>query len=263
MSYIHLVNGDVAADTLSAVLAAAHNADPVMAMRDDLAAGPLRSVDDDYISRAAFWKRALGDTERNVTGEFEHAAMQLDELVAADTPVVVWHGQSASDQLMLRRVAYQLRNAPQRINEIALSLQELNTTPPWGDRPASLARYPAAALSARIKTIAPVSILRISRLALEWQELKHMNSDLRHWRGNSFEGGSFAEIDAIILEHATPSWQPSARLIANIMDDTPAVHANDVLIFWRCRELAATGRLSLRGDAMHMRASEARIGAPA
>jgi len=39
------------------------------AMRDDLAVGPLKSVDDDHALRAAFWKRALGDTDRDVASQ--------------------------------------------------------------------------------------------------------------------------------------------------------------------------------------------------
>src|ERR1700731_826413 len=150
MNYLHIVNGDVAADELSAALFQAGRTDPILSMRDDLAVGPLKSVDDDHALRAAFWKRALGETDRDVFVEFEQAAARLTALVNADNPVVIWHGQSARDQLMFRRTAYHLRNAPQRINEIGLTLQELGAVGAWGNRPASVGRFPQAALNARL-----------------------------------------------------------------------------------------------------------------
>jgi hypothetical protein len=258
MSYTHIVNGDVAAAVLSTALLEAGSTDPVLTMRDDLPVGPLKSIDDDHALRAAFWKRVMGQTDRDVFTEFEQAAARLTALVNDESPVVIWHGQSAGDQLVLRRIAYHLRNTPQRINEIALTLQELEKPELWSNRPTAVGLYTPAALQARLKTIAPVSILRIGRLALEWQELKQMNSDLRRWRTNTFESGSYTEIDALILESLTDDWQPSAQLVGQIMNVARGFFATDVLIFWRCRELAATGRLSLRGNSMQMRSSEAR-----
>lgn len=73
----------------------------------------------------------------------------LGGLARGETQIVIWHGQSAGDQLMLRRVAFHLRNAPQRLNEAKLSAQDL--------------------LIATNDT-APISVLRISRLALEWRK---------------------------------------------------------------------------------------------
>ena len=99
----------------------------------------------------------------------------------------------------------------------------------------------------------------IGRLALEWQELKIMNSDVRRWRTNSFESGTFAEIDALILEHLNDAWQSAADLAARIMAETVGFFASDTLICWRCRELSATGRLSVRGKPMEMRSVDTRV----
>lgn len=264
MSYIHIVNGDVAAKLLGTVLLDAGRSDPVVSMRDDLAIGPLRAVDDNLMVRASFWQRALGNpSERTMLEEFELAAKNLAAVVDGDTEVVIWHGQSSGDQLLLRRMAYHLRNQPQRINEIGLNACELGSVAPGPHGSASVGRYPAAALHARLKTIAPVSLLRIGRLALEWQELKIMNSDLRRWRTNSFQSGTFAELDALILEYLNDAWQTASDLVARIMAETVGFFASDTLICWRCRELAATGRLSVRGTPLEMRSAEARIMTPA
>lgn len=259
MSFIHIVNGDVAAKLLSTVLLDAGRSDPLVSMRDDLAIGPLRAVDDNLIVRASFWQRVLGNPERDLFEEFEQTGKSLAALVEGRDEVVIWHGQSSGDQLLLRRMAYHLRNQPQRINEIGLSARELGSVAPWPHGSASMGRYPAAALEARLKTIAPVSLLRIGRLALEWQELKMMNSDVRRWRTNSFESGTFAEMDALILEHLSDTWQTANGLAARIMAETVGFFASDTLICWRCRELAATGRLAVRGKPLEMRSTEARV----
>jgi hypothetical protein len=263
MSYIHIVNGDIAAKLLSNVLLEAGRTDPVVSMRDDLAIGPLRAVDDNLIVRASFWQRVLGNPGRDLFAEFEQAGKSLAALVESRAEVVIWHGQSSGDQLLLRRMAYHLRNHPQRINEIGLTARELGGVAPWPHGSASLGRYPAAALEARLKTIAPVSLLRIGRLALEWQELKMMNSDVRRWRTNSFESGTFAEMDSLILGQLSDTWQGASDLATRIMAETVGFFASDTLICWRCRELAATGRLSVRGKPLEMRSAEARVMTPA
>ena len=59
MSTIHITNGDVAADSLRKALDQARRADVVLALRDDLAAGPLHGIDDTPQVRADFWKASL------------------------------------------------------------------------------------------------------------------------------------------------------------------------------------------------------------
>jgi hypothetical protein len=258
MSYIHIVNGDIAAKLLTTVLRDAGRDETVIAMRDDLAIGPLRPVDDNLIVRAGFWQRVLGNPERDLYEEFELAQKSLAAIVDSSAEVVVWHGQSSGDQLLLRRIAYHLRNEPQRLNEIGLTARELGAVAPWPHGSASLGRYPEAALHARLKTIAPISLLRIGRLGLEWQELKMMNSDVRRWRTNSFESGTFAEIDTLILEHIDGNWQSAGEIAARIMAETVGFFASDTLINWRSRELAATGRLCIRGTPPQIRSVEVR-----
>jgi len=258
MSYIHIVNGDIAAKLLSTVLLEAGRDETVVSMRDDLAIGPLRAVDDNLIIRAGFWQRVLANPERDLYEEFERAEKTLAAVVDSRSEVVVWHGQSSGDQLLLRRIAYHLRNQPQRLNEIGLTARELGAVAPWPHGSASLGRYPAAALQTRLKTIAPISLLRIGRLALEWQELKLMNSDVRRWRTNSFESGAFTEIDTLILEQLDGNWQTASEIAARMMADTVGFFASDTLINWRCRELAATGRVTLQGTPPQMRSAEVR-----
>jgi hypothetical protein len=166
--------------------------------------------------------------------------------------------------LTLRRICYHLRNTPQRLNEVRLSMRDLSdanaATHGRPDGTTAVGMFAPDALLARLPDAAPISVLRISRLALEWQEVKQANGETRRWRDNTFTSGTFADLDALILEHATDSWRPAGRIAAELMVAELGFLVGDSIVLWRFRELAASGRISLRGDgdgwpALEMRAA--------
>lgn len=252
MSTIHLTNGDVAAESLRTALQEAGRDDRVIALRDDLAVGPLRGIDDGPDVRADFWDRISTDTRRDFLREFREQGAALENIARGEANLVVWHGESAADQLMLRRVCYYLRNSPQRLNEVRLSIRDLTDPGAWAhsrkDRATSVGMFAPTVLQARLADAAPISVLRISRLALEWQEVKHANGETRRWRDNTFTSGSYAELDALILEHRAEDWLPAAHVAAELMTAELGFLVSDNVVLWRLRELAATRRIRLRGD---------------
>ena len=267
MSMIHLTNGDVAADALRTALQQAGRDDHVQALRDDLAVGPLRGVDDTPEVRAEFWQRVMegvprDGAPRNLIGEFSEEMKMLVDVTSASTQVVIWHGESASDQLTLRRICYHLRNSPQRLNEIRLSIRDFTDPGAAANRRAdhatSVGMFAPAVLQTRLPDVAPISVLRISRLALEWQEVKQANGETRRWRDNTFASGTFGDLDALILEHASDAWQPAARIGAQLMSTELGFLVSDSIVLWRFRELAASGRVSLRGEVSGWHALELR-----
>ena len=175
MQYIHVVNGDVAGATLKQALAQAGRPDSVVVLRDDLAVGPLADVDSVAMARSGFWQRVAPTSSIDFATEMRDALASLADLRDATTEVAIWHGQSASDQLMLRRVAFHLHQSPQRINEVGMDARELET--PNGQGPlTAIGMYSGARLARRFSTIAPVSVLRIGRLAYEWQQTVRENA---------------------------------------------------------------------------------------
>jgi hypothetical protein len=252
MSTIHLTNGDVAAESLRAALRASGRDEHVHALRDDLAVGPLRGIDDAPDVRADFWDRVSAYTKRDFMREFREQAASLDKIFHDEASLVIWHAESAADQLMLRRVCYYFRNSPQRLNEVRLSIRDLTDAGAWAhsrkDRATSVGMFAPDVLQARLPDAAPISVLRISRLALEWQEVKHVNGETRRWRDNTFVSGSFAELDALILDQLCGEWQPAARVAAELMAAELGYLVSDNIALWRLRELASTRRLKLRGD---------------
>ncbi|CAG4906579.1 DUF1835 domain-containing protein [Paraburkholderia saeva] len=253
MSTIHITNGDVAADALRDALRRAGRSERVIALKDDLAVGPLRGIDGEPDVRANFWQRVYGESERDFAREFGKQAAALAAVVSDRSAVVVWHAQSAADQLMLRRVCYHLRDAPQRLNEVRLSIRDLADPAAWAhhrkDQATAVGMFAPDMLEARLACAAPVSVLRISRLALEWQDVKQSNGETRRWRDNLFSNGTFGELDSVVLGHATDDWQPAARIAAQLMTADLGFLVSDRVALWRFRELVAAGRIGLRGDA--------------
>ena len=190
------------------------------------------------------------DTRINFARELDAEAARIERLVSTDVPVVIWHAQSAGDQLMLRRVAYHLRNAPQAINEVRLSIDDLGAgalATARSDRATAAGMFSPEILGAKLADAAPISVLRISRLALEWQEVKHANAETRRWQDNTFKSGSFAELDAILVDRASATWQTAARVASELMVADVGFFVSDSVALWRCREAAAAGRIELRG----------------
>ncbi|MBI0326629.1 DUF1835 domain-containing protein [Burkholderia plantarii] len=251
MSTLHVTVGGSAAESLRAVLGAAGRDDTVVDLLDDLAVGPLRGIDDAPELRAAFWERVFADTPSDWDARLAGELDKLARLAAGSGQVVIWHAQSAADQLMLRRVAYHLRNAPQRLNEVRLSAADLGPRehPPGREAAVSVGMFAAEQLGAKLPEAAPISVLRISRLALEWQEAKQVNAELRYWIDNTFKSGHYADIDALALDQAGEAWTPAARVVGAVIGLANRGHLGigDSIAFWRCRELAAAGRLELRG----------------
>ncbi|WP_343727570.1 DUF1835 domain-containing protein [Burkholderia seminalis] len=255
MSTIHVIQGGTAAASLREALAQAGRDEHVVGLLDDLGVGPLKGADETPDTRAAFWHDVLGDQIPDWNAEIEGEFARLDQLAMDTGQVVVWHAPSVGDKLLLRRVAYHLRNVPQRLNEVRLSAADFDPAQRRAlsrtDQACSTGMFSPAELARKRPAAAPVSVLRIGRLALEWQEAKHLNAELRYWVSNTIKSGYYADLDALIVSHAETDWLPARRLVGSIMAaaDRGGLFVSDSIAWWRCRALAAAGRLELQDDA--------------
>ena len=113
----------------------------------------------------------LGDQIPDWNAEIEGEFARLDQL-ATDTGQVVCACERRR-QLLLRRVAYHLRNVPQRLNEVRLSAADLDSAQRAAlsrtDQACATGMFSAAELARKRPVAAPISVLRIGRLALEWR----------------------------------------------------------------------------------------------
>ena len=255
MSTIHVIQGGTAAESLREALAQAGRDELVVGLLDDLGVGPLKGADEAPDTRAVFWQRVLGDRIPDWNAEIESEFARLDQLAMDTGQVVVWHAPSVGDKLLLRRVAYHLRNVPQRLNEVRLSAADLDTAQRASlsrtDQACATGMFSPAELARKRPVAAPISVLRIGRLALEWQEAKHLNAELRYWVSNTIKSGHYADLDALIVARAEADWLPAGRLVGSIMADADrgGLFVSDSIAWWRCRELAAAGRLEQQDDA--------------
>ncbi|MFM0052733.1 DUF1835 domain-containing protein [Caballeronia grimmiae] len=257
MNMIHVTNGDNAAQSLTEALRLAGRNDQVIALRDDLAVGPIRDVDESPVARATFW-RQVWNSAVDFEAELKTQQTLFGRLARGDAQVVVWHGQSAADQLTLRRVAYHLRNVPQRLNEAKLNLADLGDAAGDVHQATAVGMFSPQQLLVKLPSAAPISVLRISRLALEWQEAKHSNAENRRLRDNMLVSGTWTDVDEAMLDIATSEWRPARRICGEAMAQRFDFLLSDSVAFWRCRELVAAGRLKIRGTPSEIADAELR-----
>lgn len=243
MTTIHLIYGEPGAAALRRALQTADRQDRVIALRDDLTVGPLRDIDEagdpGVAQRAAFWEGLVGATAALAHDD----CAVLTALEGDDAHLVIWHTHDAAHQLALRRVCYRLRDVPQRLNEVRLTAE-----------PIAGANLSARRLSALLLDAAPIPVLRITRLALEWQGAKFANGEMRRWRDNTFSSGTWSDLDALILDvldaheprQSETSWLDSDALGAALTGAGFTV--DEPVVLWRLRELFAAEALRLRDD---------------
>jgi hypothetical protein len=263
---IHVVNGDNGASVLMQVLELPP--EDIHVHRDDLAFGPLHDVDDDQpIQRAAFWRLAAGpkhmiDFDRDLARE----SAKLEKLKESKRPVCIWNGQSASDQLMLRRLAWHLVGSTRAVSQVSLDARYLNDAP-FGDK-TSIGLFQPAELRRAVMATRCLSQYQLSTWSGEWQEQKQQIADIRFWLADEndpsrrrFHGAPFDAIDLVILRHLPTGWEPAATALRRSMSLIDGgVFATDLIVWWRIRELASHGALQSEGDVLNLKELKIRAG---
>lgn len=241
----HLVCGDNAVAGVSQVIGA-EAATGLRVLRDDLAVGPLQDVDQPpCAARAAFWSAvwpAAVTPVPDFATDLPADARWLARLAQQERPVTVWHGDSCSEQLLLARVAHALHGS-------AVELWEV----PCGSGDSRVQHRMAVAMHrpealAQVATPRRVDAPRQAALAAQWQALLADPQPVRRWQTGAFSSEGYQAVDRILLERAGGQPQPLARLMADVMARSDGFFATDFFVFWRARELAATGQLRLSGE---------------
>ena len=241
---LHLTCGDGAANALRAAMTSGGLAPaPIRVMPDDLAVGPLHGVDTPpCLDRARFWHQLGGEVlaDRAIATELSADAKWLR---APDVErVCLWHGDSASEQLLLRRVCALL---PERVELLAVAGGTGECR--------SATRKAIAMLDATTLAAQPVQTLdneQRQRLGEEWRRWISRDDELRLWLDGHLHGASYALIDNHLLAACNYDWQPARHLIGQTMASVDGLFVTDLLAAWRLRQLALEGRLSTRGEAL-------------
>ncbi|MDH0289196.1 DUF1835 domain-containing protein [Pseudomonas sp. GD04087] len=241
---LHLVCGDGAADALRrAVEAGVLTEKKIRVMPDDLAVGPLSDVDNPPCQqRAAFWHELGGDAlrEREIAVELATDANWLRSPDARS--VTLWHGDSASEQLLLRRVCA-LLPAQVTLRSVGAGSGQCRSE----DRHA-IAMLKPEELANALAASHELDAAERQRLGADWQHALTENTELRLWLDGRLSGTGYAHIDRILLDSASEAWRPVQSLIGPTMAYVDGLFVSDLLAVWRLRAQVAAGTLELRGD---------------
>ncbi|MDX1367968.1 DUF1835 domain-containing protein [Pseudomonas sp.] len=243
----HLVCGDNAVAGVRHVIGAHQAEAGLRVLRDDLAVGPLVDVDTPpCAARAAFWQAVWPEAVRPVPDfatDLAADARWIAALAEQSRPVTVWHGDSASEQLLLARVANALAGSALPLWEVRCGTGDSRV-----ETRKAVAMHAPEALAALAQP-REVDAERRQALAAQWRAALTDNARVRRWQADAFHGEDYQAIDAALLRHASDDEQPLARLMAEVMACCDGFFATDYFLFWRARELAAAGRIELTGEA--------------
>ncbi len=238
----HLTCGDLAADSVRRLLGEG-DGEAVRVLRDDLAVGPLADIESPPCAgRVAFWEgvwpAALAPRPDFASGLADDAEW-LAGLASQPRPVTVWHGDSASEQLLLARVAATLEGSSLPFREVPCGTGDSRV----GTRMAVSMHAPDALAALYLpRAVGPQ---RIAELASQWRAAVQDNAAIRRWADGRFAAEDHARIDGQLLATCGADWMPLARAMAEVMSRCDGFFATDLFLYWRARELARCGAIQL------------------
>lgn len=239
----HITCGDLAADSVRQLLAEGNE---VRILRDDLAVGPLADIESPPCNtRMAFWEGVwpIGLEPRPDFSGIANDAEWLARLPDQPRQITVWHGDSASEQLMLARVAAALEGSAIQLHEVACGTGDSRV----GTRMAVSMHAPdALAALYQPRLVAPA---RIAELAGQWRAAVEESAAIRRWVVGRFVGEDHSRIDSELLTACGNDWMPLARAMAEVMGHCDGFFATDLFLYWRARELAKHGFIELSDGA--------------
>lgn len=240
----HITCGDLAADSVRQLLDAG-NGDEVRVLRDDLAVGPLADIESPPCTgRMAFWEGVwpITPTARPDFAGIAADAEFLAGLANQSRPVTVWHGDSASEQLLLARVAAALEGSALPFCEVVCGTGDSRV----GTRMA-VSMHALDALAA-LNQPRPVEPARIAELASQWRAAVAENAAIRRWFKGRFVGNDHQRIDRELTDACSVDEMPLSRAMAEVMGHCDGFFPTDLFLYWRARELAQRGVLELSGS---------------
>lgn len=239
----HITCGDLAADSVRQLLAEGNE---VRILRDDLAVGPLADIETPPCRmRLAFWEKVwpVGLEPRPDFSGIANDAEWLARLADQSRQITIWHGDSASEQLMLARVAAALEGSSIPLHEVVCGTGDSRV----GTRMAVSMHSPDALASLfQPRLVEPA---RIADLAAQWQAAVEENAAIRRWVDGRFLGEDNAQIDGELVAACRDEWIPLARVMGEVMGHCDGFFPTDLFLYWRARELAQRGVIQLSDSA--------------
>lgn len=258
LTTVHIVFGQMAAESLENALRQGGRADQVACHRDNLAVGP---IDPRNPQTRAAWDREQRFLDIHGEGQPDDAAFWREAL-RADVRKVAWLSRrSAPEYCAFLEWLW-------RLGELPCEVVDLTDMPVGSRRRAfSLSLLDPEeivhdGLLDRTKHLEATTRAHYRRI---WQRLRAENAPLRVVGPDGIQSARLTYFDAQLLSFAKPSWQKAVRLVGAVMMEwvgpelEPYFQAGDGVLASRIPVLVEQGLLDGRGNLLDMRASEVRL----
>lgn len=259
---LHVVFGESARKVLLAT--SEYTNSPVIAMNDDLMAGPVSASDQQEMARQRVeWFQEnipCPETIERLTQSVNEDLRKItfiQEVMSAEYELYIWSGRTTHDKIRAARLASKLKDVQ---NTFLLDIPDVKIKSITGRdfTPVSLVVMHPSQVSYLNEHFKPLSAVIRSIWTDLWERLKKDSSHLRVRVNEQLTGVRVSYFDEALLDRCTNKFQSSARVIGYCLMDID-FEVNDYILNWRLTELVKAEKLESRGDLKCMRHYEVRL----
>ncbi|OUB14984.1 hypothetical protein BK708_25095 [Bacillus thuringiensis serovar yunnanensis] len=267
MNVIHIGFGDSACGNLKSAFNKGnkHQSEQIICINEDFSIGSIYKLEsNEGIQERKQWlKDVLTKTGSILDKDYvdwiettlnknSHIATE----VPADSKVIIWHGDNASDEIGLRFVVFLLQNKNIQFEEVNvteysrqieykvydLQNEEIpHVIKSLGEMP------PELTLDALQKMKKNMSHLTIENLINDWGKWSQTKDVLRILLNGKIVAVSEDYYDLSILESTSKEYQNASHVVGNVMGES-AQRIGDTYLAYRVYQLIQQGKLSYQGD---------------
>lgn len=216
---------------------------------DALEQGPIKDLHlpSGMQAREEYWKTICSIDPAFTNQDLAYSPQQLGVSVlfpppASNESVLLWHGESTCEQMMLRAVCAYWPNAD-------LWSANVKRLKPWF--PETFPAVPCFSPNAlaRLENMAErIKAEYQHQLAREWHELAQQNSVLRIVENEKIRGVSEDFFDAFLLNACTNEWQHQARVTGDCQANSGFSQVGDSYLLYRLHLMAQQGKVEIHGN---------------
>lgn len=255
---IHIVFNEVEVDLMKQVMELEESlTGEVVLVRDDFAVGPLTALDTEegWQARYDWWmdKISYSHYQWDDSARFDDretvAALTTKMKEDPTEQIWIWMGLNQHDVcgyywLISQLSAYQGRVMVLYLNNLPFINEKGHIFyPSW------LSEIPAREFLKARKLARPVTLSEFEVDPDEWRKLVEENAVVRILEGGKKIAGKGEDFfDNEIMKNLTKEWQKAWRVVSNTLNRMK-VKTGDVIIEWRIKQLIASGKIEVTGEA--------------
>ncbi|TDW97304.1 DUF1835 domain-containing protein [Dinghuibacter silviterrae] len=227
----------------------------VLQIHDDLAVGPLSSLDtpDGWQTRRDWWKTVVEFTpytEASGMSDDQMTLHKLRQVLDADPTVEVWvwMAQNAHDVCGYYWLVNRLKDYQGRVQVLYLNNLPFLTEKGTIFYPVYLFEIQPSEFRKAKRLARPITPSEFEIDPDEWARLCQEDAGVRLLEGGKkIAGRAYDHFDKDLLSNITTQWQKVSRVLGNTLHRMK-VKTGDAFLLWRLRTLVASGALQMTGD---------------